>query len=180
MLIDQHLPEYHFVSAHSIEISADGRDVFDAARHGDFSNSAMIRRLFRLRGLPRSALSVDGLLGLGFVLLAEQSGREFVLGAVGKPWTPGGKLLRLDGAGYAAFDTAGYAKIAWNFTVDRPPAAPLRLSTETRVQCTDNASRRKFALYWRLAGPLSGWIRRAMLLGIKQRLEHAVSFKETL
>lgn len=179
-MIDQHLGEYQFGARHSIEIGADGRAVFDTARHGDFSDSAVIRRLFRLRGLSRSAASVDGMLGLRFVLLAEQSGREFVLGAVGKPWTPSGKLLALDGEGYAAFVAPGYAKIAWNFMVDRPPAAPVRLSTEVRVLCTDNGSRRKFGFYWWLVGPLSGWIRREMLRGIKQRLEHAVSFKETL
>lgn len=174
------MPRYQVRVEHSIHIAADGRAVFDMARHGGFGDMPVVRRLFRLRGIPPSAASIDGLLELGFMLLSDQSGKEFVLGAVGKPWTRRGGLLPIASEEFATFDTGGYAKMAWNFAVERPPVSPVRLVTETRIRCTDAASRRKFAVYWALISPLARWIRREILRGIKERLERDVSFKETI
>ena len=74
------------------------------------------------------------------------------------------------GEEFAAFDRAGYAKMAANFRL-APTAGggAVRLSTETRVACTDASSARRFARYWRLVRPASGAIRRSWLAAIKRR-----------
>ncbi len=59
----------------------------------------------------------------------------------------------------------GYAKAVWDFRLT-PEAGGTRLSTETRINCTDAASRRRFRLYWRIVGPFSGLIRIALLRAV--------------
>ncbi|MDQ4004708.1 MAG: hypothetical protein M3135_00190 [Actinomycetota bacterium] len=43
--------------------------------------------------------------------------------------------------------------------------------TETRVLCVDDRARRRFAVYWALIGPFSGWIRHDLLRGIARIAE---------
>jgi hypothetical protein len=47
------------------------------------------------------------------------------------------------------------------------------LSTETRVQCADAATRRRFRVYWAIVGPASGWIRREILRLIRRTAERS-------
>jgi hypothetical protein len=110
----------------------------------------------------------------GFTILGQDAGRELVVGAIGQPWRlVGGRSVAVAGGeDFAAFDLAGYAKMAANFRLasiagDRA----IRLSTETRVACTDAASARRFARYWWLIRPASGAIRRSWLAAIKRRAE---------
>jgi hypothetical protein len=68
----------------------------------------------------------------------------------------------------------GYAKMAANFRLDPIVGGrATRLSTETRVACTDPTSGRRFARYWRLIRAASGVIRRSWLAAIKRRAERA-------
>ena len=136
----------------------------------------------RLLGSPRARFGADEpLLGwavrFGFTVLGQDKRRELVIGAIGQPWRlAGGRGVPVaDGAQFAAFDQAGYAKMAASFRLD-PIAGggTVRLSTETRVACTDAASARRFALYWRLVRPASGAIRRSWLAAIKRRAERRV------
>jgi len=41
------------------------------------------------------------------------------------------------------------------------------VATETRIRCTDDASRRAFLRYWRVIRPFSGLIRMEMLRSIR-------------
>jgi hypothetical protein len=76
------------------------------------------------------------------------------------------------GDDFAAFDQAGYAKMAANFRLASIAGGRATwLSTETRVACTDASSARRFARYWRLIRPASGAIRRSWLAAIKRRAE---------
>ena len=49
--------------------------------------------------------------------------------------------------------------------------AGTRLSTETRVRCSEDASRRRFRLYWAVIAPFSGLIRREVLRTIRHEAE---------
>ena len=60
------------------------------------------------------------------------------------------------------------ARLVINFAIAPQPDGQLLLSTETRVYCPDRASLLRFAPYWALIRPVSGWIRRRMLAGIAQ------------
>jgi hypothetical protein len=171
MLINQILPKYDEREYHQIEISGDRTEVYEKVRALDFSDSFLIRTLFRLRGLPATATSLDGLLQVGFLLVDEIANAEFVLGLVGKFWTVRAQILELDAVQYREFSQRGYAKLAWNFAIRESAPGVVRLSTETRIVCTDNHSKSRFRLYWLLIGRFSGLTRREMLRSVKRKIE---------
>ncbi len=171
MLIEEILSEYDEREYHHIHILGDPRRVYSAVRSFDFAHSSLVRHLFRLRGMPASSIRMDDLLNVGFVVVAEVPDEEFVLGLVGKFWTPTGNIQKVDAAQYQEFKRSGYAKAAWNFAIQKAGPDSVRLSTETRVKCTDDLSRKWFRLYWLLIGPFSGWIRREILRDVKKMIE---------
>jgi len=171
MLIDQVLPKYDESEYQQIEIRGDRREVYQTVRAIDFSDSIIIRTLFRLRGLPSASANVDGLLQVGFLLVNEIAPEELVLGLVGKFWTYRAEILKLDAAQYGEFSQKGYAKLAWNFAIQDFAPGLVRLSTETRVMCTDEHSRLRFKRYWSLVGRFSGLTRKEMLRVVKRRIE---------
>jgi hypothetical protein len=71
---------------------------------------------------------------------------------------------------FVTFGEPGFAKGVVNFHVQAVAGGTL-LTTETRVGCTDEESRRKFRRYWRLVMPGSAAIRRAWLRAIRKRAE---------
>ena len=72
---------------------------------------------------------------------------------------------------FAAFDSAGYAKAVWNFSLVEDSPEVTRLATETRVRCLDKASRLRFRMYWAVIAPFSGLIRREALRMIRRSSE---------
>lgn len=188
MLIDDALPVFDEVERHAVDVVASPARVYLAVRRLDLSASVMVRTLFLLRGLPalftrRSpsgpelsrSLDLDGLLASGFVLLAERLDVEIVLGLVGRFWTPTGGVRRVTRAEFAAFDEPGYAKVAWNFALAPRAGGGVRLSTETRIRCLDDGSRRRFRRYWLFVRPFSGLVRHLMLGAIKRAAEANLS-----
>src|SRR2546425_1599785 len=110
---------------------------------------ALPDRLLRRRGLPlRRHVTLDGLLGAGFALLAEEPGREIVLGIAGRFWRVTGGGMRVSAADFAAFSAPGTAKAAMDFRLEPLAGGRTRLSTETRILCADQAARRSFGRYW--------------------------------
>ena len=170
MLIDEFLSEYDFVETHGISIHAGAAAIYRAAHEVDFAESFIIRWLFRLRGLSSENVTLRSLRRSRFELLGETTDRELVLGIVGRFWTIRGDLKKIDAESFKRFDTAGYAKAVWNFAL-RPDGADTRLTTETRIRCTDAESRRRFGFYWTFIRPFSGLIRMEMLRAIKRKVE---------
>lgn len=170
MLIDEFLSEYDFVETHGISIHADPATIYRAAREVDFSESLLIKALFFLRGLATEKVTLEALKKSRFELLGETPGRELLLGLVGRFWTLKGDLKKIDAESFKRFDTSGYAKAVWNFAL-RPDGKDTRLTTETRIRCTDAESRKRFGFYWMFVRPFSGLIRLEMLRLIKARAE---------
>ncbi len=170
MLIDEFLPEYDFEERHSIKISAEAAAIYEAAQDVDFSESLILRVLLTLRGMSSDALSIRNLRYSKFRILGERPAKEILIGLAGKFWTPWGDLQDVDSENFREFQKEGYAKAAWNFSID-DMGRGLRLTTETRIKCIGDSSRRYFGLYWTVVQPFSGWIRIEMLKAIKQRAE---------
>jgi hypothetical protein len=173
MLIDDFLSEYDFVERHGVSIRAAATDIYRAANEVDFSESFLIRWLFRLRGLSSEKVTLDSLKTSRFAILGETLNRELVLGVVGRFWTLKGELKKIDAESFKRFDSAGYAKAAWNFSLS-PDGDDTRLTTETRIKCTDDESRSSFRFYWTFIRPFSGLIRTEMLRLIKNKAEEPV------
>ena len=170
MLIDKFLPEYDFEEIHATRIKASAANVFRAVHEVDYSESAIVRLLLRLRGLPSANMNMEGFRRLKFEILGEAVNREVLLGLVGRFWTLQGDLKKIDANSFKSFDEAGYAKTAFNFTLDEDGGGT-RLTTETRIKCLDAESRTSFGRYWMFIQPFSGLIRMEMLKTIKQHAE---------
>lgn len=179
MLIDEFMPVYDFDEKHETIVRASAETVYAALDSFDFNESTVIRRLFRLRGLAlKSAcdataqtLTLRDMTKFGFVVLGEKPDKEILLGLVGKFWKPDGDLQKINAEDFLSFDKTGYAKAAWNFTITESAAKETRLTTETRVRCTDDASRSQFRFYWTFIKPFSGWIRQETLKLAKRKSE---------
>ena len=184
-LIDDYMPSFDAVERHAVVVHAPPTEVYAALRTVDFGDSVVIRTLLALRALPgrlagartggappraRPALTLDTVLRNGFVLLAEAPGRELLLGVAGRFWTPTGSRFATDAERFRGPMPPGTARGAWNFTVRADPRGTC-LATETRVQCADPPSRRRFRAYWLLVRPFSGLIRHRMLAAIRRAVE---------
>lgn len=175
MLIDDFLPTYDVSDSYRTDIDAPAERVYAALRSFDLGNSPLSRLLFGLRGLPAllspnsepegtPGLTLEGLLQGGFILLAENPPHELAMGLIGQFWRATAEVVAdVDASGFRDFDLPGYARTALNFSLVQQSDGVTRLATETRVCCPDEASRKKFRLYWTLIGPFSGLIRKEML-----------------
>lgn len=183
MLIDEFLPVFEFRECHAIVVRAPAARVHAALRTADFAESAVVRTLLVLRGLPAAVLrGRSGPLSVGpvrlrdfeahgFRVLAEQPPRELLIGLAGKFWTPAGGLLPLDARSFREPLPPGTARAAWNFAIEAAGQGTVLLTTETRIQCPDAESLRKFRVYWFVVRPWSGWIRRCLLRSIRKEAE---------
>lgn len=176
-LLDEVLPECDFHSRHELDVFAPAEEVARAVQryHLKRDSSPIVRLLFRLRGLrmPSGSLT-DALAGSGFTVLAERPGRELVVGTLGRFWTlreQANMKAPLDLEDFQSFERPGWAKGAMTVRVEPREDGSSRLVTETRVLCTDERARRRFAPYWTLISAFSGWIRRDFLRGIARIAE---------
>jgi hypothetical protein len=187
VLLDRFLPEYDVSKRHSIEIDAPPDRVFDALERYDFGSSFLTGALLGLRGYGwrhrragegEAAPLSERLVRFGFTLLGETPGEELVFGLVGRFWRLDGGLRPISAAEFESFTEPGFAKAAWNLRVGSGLHLPhggsglhlphCELSTETRVVCFGEATRRKFLFYWRLIEPFSGAIRWSLLRGVRR------------
>ncbi len=171
-LIDEFMPVYDVSKRHQILVHASIDDVFTAVQELDISDARLSKLLFRLRGLPSGArITMSDILRMGFVHLGERPNQELLLGLVGQFWKLSGNLQRLEPEAFKTFNEVGYAKTVWDFTLTETSEGTVLLETETRVACTDAASRRRFRFYWFFIGPFSGVIRKDALKAIKKKVE---------
>ncbi|MBI1815043.1 MAG: hypothetical protein HYR72_08705 [Deltaproteobacteria bacterium] len=181
MLLDRFAPDPHFIERHRIEVHTTPQIAYRAIWTTDFGSSSLIKGLLWIRSLPsllfrrdptprpRQSFTLQTIIDNGFALLAEEPGREVVLGVVGRFWRPTGNVEPFRSEYFSDPLPPGLAKAVWNFTVDQTaPGQPVIVSTETRVVCADVASQRKFAVYWSLIRPFSGLIRIIMLRAIQR------------
>ena len=173
MLIDEFLPEYDFIEMHDITIRASSKNVIGTIDEIDFCESPIIRALMFLRGMPSAKMRLRDLRKTNFEILGKRD-NELLLGLAGKFWTMRGEMQKVNADNFREFDKKGFAKAVWNFSVDANGDESL-LTTETRVRCLDDASRRSFGFYWTFIQPFSGLIRGEMLRIIKKKAEAVIN-----
>jgi hypothetical protein len=183
MLIDSFAPDPDAVEIHRMEIAAPSETVYRTLWTADLGGSPVIKGLMMLRSLPSLLLdskqrvsqsqkvTLQTLIEAGFGQLAEEPGREVVLGIAGRFWRPVGNTVPFSKENFLGPVPPGLARAVWNFTVQETVAGQTMLSTETRVVCGDAASRLKFSLYWMFVRPFSGLIRIIMLRAIRRACE---------
>jgi hypothetical protein len=178
-LIDNFLPDYDVVERHETFIAAAPTRVYKCVRALDVGRMPFTAALLALRGIPHLLtgavrpslrMTLDDLVHLGFVVLADDPPRELVLGVAGRFWRPTSGVVRISPSDFGRFAEPGHVRAAWNFRIESEHGGS-RLRTETRVECIDDAARRRFRLYWTVIGPFSGLIRRDMLRAIRRDAE---------
>jgi hypothetical protein len=179
-LLDRFLPVYEIVERHQIRVAAPAPVTLDAARDADLQASPVVRAIIRAREVILGATPVDrrpprGLLAetqsLGWGVLADDAGREVVVGAVTRPWEANVTFRALPPDQFAAFNEAGYVKIAWTIRADPITATESVFRTETRAVTTDPSARTKFRRYWSFLSPGIIVIRWALLGPVKKEAE---------
>ena len=118
MLIDDFMPVWEFSEKHETIIRAPAEAVSKALYTVDFSESFIVRWLLRLRGMSGEEVTLDSLKGSRFEILAERDD-EMVIGLAGKFWKPTGNLQKIDAGTFKQFDEPGFAKAAWNFSLEQ-------------------------------------------------------------
>jgi hypothetical protein len=180
--LDRVMPAFHHRERHSRWIDASPQAVWDALHRVSFRDLLITRLALTLRTLPARLAGRPGsapagsfladFQARGFIILAEQPGRELVVGAIGRFWRPAGAGLApiRSPAEFVAFARPGWAKAATDFRIE-PTRGGSRLSTETRILATDRSARRAFTAYWIVIRLGSGLIRRDILRAIARRAE---------
>ena len=177
MLINELLPDYDVSDRYHIEIDATAETVWQEMWTTDFCKSQVVSWLFFLRGLESKSLTLSDLDEMKFRMIAEKRGSEVAFGLIGQFWSPNGNLQDFDPKEFKGFDEIGFAKCVWSFQLEEL-GKRTRLTTETRVRCTDNLSRTYFDLYWAFVRPFSGWTRKEILTLIKQESEKRKNAEE--
>ncbi len=186
-LLDDTLPVYDVAARYRTEVCAGPVAVYHALWHADIGASRLIRLLLWLRGIPgrfgrrhhptlasRRFHTLRDVLGLGFGVVAERPGNEVVLGTVGRFWRMVGELRAAAPVDFRAPLATGLARAAWSFRAIDVGRGRTELSTETRVQCADPGTRRRFRVYWAMIAPASGWIRHDMLRVVRHTAERSL------
>ena len=180
--LDQFAPRYQFGEFHSIRVAAPRDRVYRAMKMVSADEIPLFRTLTWIRrggrGGPESILNptkneplLDVATRTAFLVLAENSGREIVLGtAVMLP--PGFRATkRLVPEDFRTIQQSGFAIAMMNFLIEDDGQGACVISTETRVRATDPSAKRRSAAYWRMIYPGSAVIRRMWLRAIKKRAE---------
>jgi hypothetical protein len=147
--IDEFLPNHDFSARYEIRINAPASVVYQCLLRSDFSELWLVRVLMTPRSgkrQPRNRVPSDlrrRLEGAGFVILAEGSNEERVIGVAGRFWRPdGGRCMGLTADDFTEFSRPGYAKVAWNFNLRADSAQSTVVSTETRIRSSAPVRRR--------------------------------------
>ena len=162
--LDELLPTYDWHEVHSLEVAARPETAVLAFLAMPTASGAVTRVLFRLRGLRATGSIERAMTAMGFAVLG-RTPTDVVLGGAGRPWTPRGGIHAFADA------TPGDVRVAFDVRATRLEDGGCLLSTETRIEATDERSRRAFRRYWRVVRPFSGLIRRHWLRAARDRAQ---------
>jgi hypothetical protein len=177
-LIDKYLPVFQFNERHQLLMDALPAGLLDEVTLSDASDDPWVRAFISLRELPDrflgalgrgSALKNRAAFGLhDFTLLGRDSDREIVFGLVGKFWQFDYGLVAMNNSDeFERFTVVGVPKLVLNFRLESLDNGQARLLTETRVFCNDRKSFIRFLPYWWIIRPVSGFMRRRLLVRIR-------------
>jgi len=167
MLIDKYLSAYHFNELHSIEV----KGIYQKMLQCDFSNSSLIKFLFRLRGMPKEVYSIEHLTNMGFIKLDEEPGKEILFGMVTDNPMFNSCLSNVSSQEFIKKADDTIIKAVINFKLQDQSNLQHIISTETRVWCGSKAMKSKFKYYWFFIKPFSQLVRKTMLKQMKLQIQ---------
>ena len=182
MTMDDLMREFHAVEVHETIVDAPLSTVYQAFRDIDLEGSFLgwifvapqrIAKAIGLRKRTPMPLDFEVFRKGGFFLLEDNGRDEILIGMIDAMGNKGvERPLSMDAQAFRAFAEPGFAKILWGVRACCKNGAVV-LSTETRVFCTDDRTRRFFKAYWTVVRHGSGFTRRDMLRAWRRRAEAA-------
>src|SRR5262249_9458616 len=145
-LLDRFMPAYDVVERHEVPVDAPASVTLAAARDVELSSVPGVRAVFKAREVmlgaapdraPRSRALLAEMLSLGWGVLAEEPGREIVIGGAPRRGEANVPSRPIAPAAFAAFAEPGYVKIAWTLRADAVGDEASIFRTETRAIATD-------------------------------------------
>ena len=170
MLIDKYISVYHFNEHHSIVINGLVSGIYNKMLQCNFSNSSLIKFLFKLRGMPKKVYSIEHLTTMGFIKLDEEPGKEILFGMVTDNPMFNTCQSNVSSKEFIQKSDDTIIKAVINFTVQDKSNSHI-ISTETRVWCGSKAIKSKFKYYWFFIKPFSQLIRKTMLKQMKLQIQ---------
>ena len=172
-MLDSYIAEPRLVEVDHADVPVPPARAYEAVRGLDLGSSPLVRALFALRTLPRRlagdtgehTFTVDAITapGTGWLLLHDEPGLAFAVGAVGKFWEPQVPLAEVTREAFPAYAESGLAKLAW--AVEFVPRGDdgTRIVLSLRVTAPDDETWSTFRRYFAVVGPFSHFIRRHVL-----------------
>jgi hypothetical protein len=188
-LLDKFMPAYEVAEQHQTSVKAPASVTFEAACDLNLQESQIAQLLFKTRSLfmretrhlpVRPSLRLRQMEELGWRILAEEPGRQIVLGAVARPWARNSNFEPISREEFAEFSRPGFAKIVFSLAVQEVDDKESTFYTKTRVITTDSYSRERFRVYWAAASPGIVLIRRVILRAVKQKAEERFAFNRSV
>jgi hypothetical protein len=176
--LDEFMPVWQFSEFHATHVAAPPARVFEVMNRVRPDEIFLFRTLIAIRSggqpppeiIQKAIASYESLHDIAihstFVVLADDPPRESLIGTIVR--RPPGPREPVTPAMFHKALAPGYALAAMN-TIVTPDGSGSRVSTETRVFANNAATRRGFAVYWRVIYPGSALIRRMMLRAIARR-----------
>lgn len=182
-LLDRFMPVYDVAERHQVRVGAPADVTLAIAKTADLQGSPLVRAIFRARELVLGAAPVqrravglvEEMTALGWGVLADEPGRELVVGAVTQPWLADVAFRAVPPNEFASFREPGYVKIAWTLRADPDGPHASIFRTETRVTTTDAEARARFRWYWARFSAGIVLIRRVLLPAVKRGAERAAA-----
>lgn len=179
--LDRVLPQFAHSEVHTVDVGASPEAVWAALHEIRGTDLPLTRVLTTIRGLGARGSSgpvLEAFTKRGFSIVVEDAPRALAAIAGGQPWNVrGGETVRVpDLRAVAEFDRPGFVLMAMSFALEPLggyAGGRTRLTTETRVQPTDEAAARRFKPYWWAIRAGSGLIRHDMLRAVRRRAERA-------
>lgn len=173
MLIDKYLPAYQFNEFHSVELNGFVDGIYQKMLECDFSNSSLIKLLFRIRGMSKEVYSIEHLTKMGFIKLDEEPGKEILFGMVTDNPMFNTCKSNVSSKEFIQKSDDTIIKAVINFRLQDNSNSQHIISTETRVWCGSKAMKSKFKYYWFFIKPFSQLIRKSMLKQMQTQIQQA-------
>lgn len=177
-VLDNIMPEYQFSEIHSARIHARPEQVMQSVRQSTWGDMKSLRTLLKIRGASLNIHDTDYFSPDKRILDAFAASGYVSGGSDHEIVMCGGANVRAHHVlalrtlqEWADYRDPGAVKMAFDFYVQDAGSEWSVITAETRVQATDDLTRRGMGRYWRLIVPGSGLLRRQWLDGIKKRAE---------
>jgi hypothetical protein len=177
--LDDVVPEFDHVTRQARVIDAPRAVVWEELHRLKVRSLPVTIALGAVRALPvllsgkgHGSLSRPFLDVIPIPVLSSEQPSSVVFGGVLQAWrlSGGAPPPVLDAAGVRSFAEPGWVKIGMDFRLT-PAMGGTHLSSETRVQATDDETRRRFDRYWLVVRPGSSAIRYEVLTAVAVKAE---------